>query len=284
VEPGKVLVYDGDCPFCSGFSRLGVRLGLYPEERRLAFQDAPAELARRLLEADIANELLVLEASTGELKGGAAGLLWLLSDTWIGPLARLLARGPLLRPIEAVYGFISSNRRLFAAPRPRGVACACEPVDRPARQWTFTALCSSVALATLLLLGRAQPLEPGQGDVLGVFRPLVQAGWPWCLPALLAGTLSQGLHRRYLAHLAATAAAGALVLLPVAVAALLYPAALRGPFALLLQLSCAAAGALMFAMQRKRLAYLGLGRGWLAGWAVCAAFGLATLGWLRELG
>ena len=279
-----MLVYDGDCPFCSGLSHLGVRLGLFTEQRRLAFQDAPPELARRFREADIGNQMLVLDPSTGELKGGAAGLLWLLSDAWIGPLARLLARGPLLRPIEAVYGFISSNRRLFAAPRPRGVACACEPDDSPGRQWLFTALCGLFAVLVLLLLGRAERLDPGRNGPLGAFGPLVQAGWPWCLPALLAGTLHGGLGRRYLAHLAATAAAGALILLPLAAAALLWPTALRGAFAPLLQLSCAAAAALMFAMQRRRVAYLGLARGWLARWAVCAAFGLATLGWLRELG
>src|SRR5262245_44715111 len=138
----KVLVYDGDCPFCTGIARLAVRAGVLPASGPLAFQDADPALAERLRAAGIANEVLVLSRATGELRAGAPGLLWLFDDTRLAPLARPFAHQPLRGALDELYGFVASNRRLFAAPRPRGMACACEPDDRPARQWTFAALAS----------------------------------------------------------------------------------------------------------------------------------------------
>ena len=75
TEPGrteKVLVYDGECPFCAGVARAAVRTGLVAPAGTLAFQDAEPALAERLRAAGIADELLVLERGTGELRSGAA--------------------------------------------------------------------------------------------------------------------------------------------------------------------------------------------------------------------
>jgi len=268
----KVLVYDGECPFCTGIARLAVRAGLLPASGPLAFQDAEPALAERLRAAGIANEVLVLSRATGELRAGAPGLLWLLEGSRLGPLAHLFALPPLRGAIDALYGFVASNRRLFAVPRPRGIACACEPDDRPARQWTFAALATLVAAGALLLLGMSAPRTAR----LGVLGPLILAGAPWCIPALGSLGLARDARRRYLAHLAATAAAGGLVLLPLALAALALPSA-RTSLPWLVPLFAALAGGLMFAMQRRRLAYQGLGRRWLFLWTACAALGLAAL-------
>lgn len=270
---GRVLVYDGECPFCTGIARLAVRTGVLPESGRLAFQDADRALAERLLAAGIKNEVLVLTPATGELRSGAQGLLWLLADTRLAPLARLCARRPLLDAFEALYGFVASNRRLFAAPRPRGPTCACEPDDRPARQWLFAALAALCAAGPLFLLGLSAPRAVGPGSV----APLAAAGIPWCVPALLARRLPRDARRRYLAHLAATAAAGGLVLLLPALATLVLPAEVHAALSYLLFFCAAVAGGLMFAMQRRRLAYQGLGRRWLFVWTACAGLGLAAL-------
>jgi hypothetical protein len=72
--------------------------------------------------------------------------------------------------------------------------------------------------------------------------------------------------------------------LPLAVAGAIAPGAVALAFESLLQLGCAAAGILMFAMQRRRVAFLRLPAPWLFGWAACAGFGLLTLGWLHTLG
>ncbi len=268
----KLLVYDGECPFCTGMARLAVRAGLLRESEALAFQDAESALSERLRAAGIANEVLALSRTTGELRTGAPGLLWLLEGSRLGPLARLLARPPLRGAIDALYGFVASNRRLFAAPRPRGIDCACEPDDRPARQWTFAALAALVAAGALLLLGMSAP----RATRLGVLGPPILAGAPWCVPALCALGLARDARRRYLAHLAATAAAGGLVLLPLALAALALPA-VGAALPVILPVLAVLAGGLMFAMQRRRLAYLGLGARWLWTWTACAALGLAAL-------
>jgi predicted DCC family thiol-disulfide oxidoreductase YuxK len=275
----KLLLYDGECPFCSGVGRLTERAGLLPAGGALAFQDAEPALAERLRAAGIANEVLVLERATGELRSGARGLAWLLAGTRLAPLARLVARPPLREALDALYGFVASNRRFLAAPRPRGPTCACEPDDRPARRRLFTGLAVLLAALPLLLLGWCAPRADYLGHLerLGAWAPLFAAGAPWCVPALCALALPRAARGRYLAHLAATAAAGGLALLPIPLLVLAAPHAGRAALPALLPLGAALAGGLMFAMQRRRLAYQGLGARWLWTWTACAALGLAAL-------
>lgn len=108
---GPVLVYDGQCPFCSTYSRT---LRLEAAAGRLTLVDARgdhpvlAEIRARGLDLD---EGMVLKAN-GEFHHGAD----------------CLNRLALLASNESAAGRI--NRRLFARPR---VAAACYPALRFAR-------------------------------------------------------------------------------------------------------------------------------------------------------
>ena len=284
----RVLVVDGDCPMCMGFAGVLIRLRLIAPEARRPLQTLEPELAERAVEAGVRNEIVALDPSTGALHPGLAGILWALEPSALGPLARLASRPALLRPLGALYRFVAYNRRFLTTPKPPEpgeIRCACEPDPRPALQGALIAVAAAFALAVSLGLGLAAP--PGLrvvGARLGVLGPTVKLFWPWALPVLLGATLDASVRLPYLTHLAATAAAGAAVLAPLALAGILAPDAVADPFESLLQVSLICAALLMFAMQRKRVAFLRLRGIWLATWVACAGFGVAALGWLHTLG
>ena len=282
---GKVMVYDGECPMCAGISGAFVRAGLFPEGERKAYQDYEGELSTRMWDKGIRNEILVLEPATGELRSGAAAILWMLRATWIGWLSRVFERRPFVDGVSLVYRFIAYNRRFLSVPRPKAIACACDPDDRPVYQVLLIATFGAFAAITVTLLGSVAPPEVRlMGSRLGSFAPLIKMFWPWTFPVLCALTLGRGERLKYIAHLASTAGAGGLVLLPLGLLGLASPGTIEFAFTTLLQLSCIGAGGLMFAMQWRRVTYLKLGSWWLWMWSACAGFGLATLGWMHKLG
>lgn len=280
MATAKVMVYDGDCPLCSGISATFVRLRLIGEVQRKPYQEYEGDLAQRMWEAEIRNEILVLDSDSGELRAGAPGILWMLRETWVGPAARLFELRPLIDLVSLSYSFIAYNRRFLSPPRPQGIACSCDPDDRPGYQWLLVALFGAFSLGVVTLLGAVAPPEVRlMGSRLGEVAPAVKAFGPWALPALLALTLARGTRLKYLAHLVSTAAGGSVLLLPAGLLGAAFPAASDPSFSTLLQLSCLAAGGLMFCMQRRRIAYLGLPPARLWIWTACAGLGLAALGW-----
>ncbi len=265
---------------CGRVTAALVTLRLVGAADRRAFQDFPETEAARLLEAGIQERILVLDPGTGELRGGAAGLVWKLGETRLAPLARVLGRPPLLAVLDAAYRFIASNRRFVSAPAPGQPVCACDPPDRPRDQLAFLLFAAALASGCLIAVGAAAPAGLGLADSrAGVLEPLLRAGGPWAIPALCARVLAPGDARRYLVHLAATAAVGGLAFLPLALAGLTASRSVDPVFPELLLVSCVAAGAVMTAMQRRRLSFQRRGRPWLLGWAACAALGLSLLAW-----
>ncbi|MEM7306870.1 MAG: hypothetical protein AAF682_09375 [Planctomycetota bacterium] len=279
---GKVMVYDGECPMCCALSAAFVRAGVFPEAERRPYLDFEGELATRLWEGGIRNEILILDPASGELRAGARGILWMLRSTWAGPLARLLSLRPLVDLCSVAYRLLAYNRRFLSVPKPRAMACACDPDERPGYTWLLIALAASLAAGAVTLVGAQAPAELRVvGSRLGLLGPLVKTAGPWGLPALGALFAPAGERLRYAAHLAVTAGAGGLALLPLGLAGLLAPDAVAQAYGTLLQVSCLAAGGWMLALWRRRVAFLALSPTWLWTWAAGAGLGLFALGWLH---
>ena len=150
----KILVYDGDCSMCAWLSRRSVDLGLVSEEGRRPYQSFEGELALRMEEAGIRNEMLVLEPATGELRAGIDAFLWLVADSRWRPLGRLAALAPVRALLGIAYRTIAYNRRVLAPP-PRGITCACDPDPHAGFRAFFVFVLLAFITAAAWLFGHA---------------------------------------------------------------------------------------------------------------------------------
>ncbi|MCZ6597994.1 MAG: hypothetical protein O7B99_10170 [Planctomycetota bacterium] len=264
---GKTMVYDGDCPMCKGISAAFVRLGMFPESERRPYQAYEGELATRLWEAEIRNEIVILDSASGEIRSGAAGILWMLGSTWVGPVARVLAIRPLSDLVTLGYRLFAYNRRFVSVPRPMGIACACDPDEKPGYQVGFIALASIFAAAVVASAFRAWNPDAFLGRTLALEWSQV------LLAAIAVASLPRPVGIRYLGHLAATAAYVAAFALPTLVLAFV-PG--TGTIVRWL-LGLTAAFAVVWAMRafHRRVAYLELSMRWYVGFVLAVVVGVA---------
>lgn len=199
----RLLVYDGECPLCIGFSQLYVTLDLIPAAQRVPLLDLEPELIERLLALGFGNEMAVIESDRTKIRTGMEGILHLLGDTWARPIALVLGLPGFRQLCELVYRFVGANRRFLSLPKPRGPACACEPDEKPAYNVALIVLAGGLAFLAARRFG-------GTGGNLA--QP-----WRWILlglPALLllSGTVPAGLRLRALGHIAVTTLMAGVVL------------------------------------------------------------------------
>ena len=194
-EPGRILVYDGDCSLCTKLSTWATKRWLVGSVERRSHDSFTGEEAQRLTAAGIHNELAVLDRTTGEIRSGYDGIVGLLRGGRFAWLAPLLAWGPVHWLLRHEYRLIAYNRRIFAPPR-HTAACACDPDLHRGYRWAFIAAALLwtglfAALGGLLFLTQ-EPLlrdRPGGGGLGWLAGPCVLAGWmvaataAWRLPA-----------------------------------------------------------------------------------------------------
>jgi hypothetical protein len=262
-----LLTYDGDCPMCLATVALLLRLRLVrPEQTRSNHKLAGADLeaAQR---AGLRNQLVVVDLATRETRAGSDGLLWIIGDNTGGHFwVRLLGLPGIRHLLRIGYETISYNRRVISPPRHQ-VTCDCEPEVTLGRRLM---LIVPLVLATIALwagFGAAAFYGWRLGDVAegAVFWPIAGlSGW---LVMVAAGILVlRGMQRvDYVAHLAVTMFCGTLVFVPAAILGLVLPPPASMAIA---ALSALAAFALMFAMQRRRVAAMALSKAWLWAWAI----------------
>jgi hypothetical protein len=148
------------------------------------------------------------------------------------------------------------------------VVCDCEPEVTVARRLM---LIVPLVLATIGLVGgfgAAAFVGWGLGDALtGAIFIQIAAGSGWIVMIAVGLAVLRGMQRiDYVAHLIVTMFVGALVLVPGAILTLLVP---RPASVAIDSVLVLAAFALMFAMQKRRVAAIGLGSVWLWAWAAC---------------
>ncbi|WP_019855451.1 thiol-disulfide oxidoreductase DCC family protein [Actinopolyspora mortivallis] len=122
-----VLVYDGDCGFCTRsvrvVDRLPVRVNAVPWQE--------ADLARLgVTERRVRHEVVLVEPFSGRVHGGAAAVAALLRHCR-GPLrllGGLLALPGVATVVEWVYRVVADNRHRLPGETP---ACRLPPERRP---------------------------------------------------------------------------------------------------------------------------------------------------------
>jgi len=263
MNPARVLVYDGGCGVCvaSINSLRAVGLGRLFDIR--PFQDFDDDTARRLLDAGFHNAMAALDRDTGEIRTGIRGLLWLLSGTWLRPLAAVLSFAPILWVLEFLYPVIAANRRVLAPPKPQPIQClGCDPDPNPVYQWVFMVLVLLLAGGLAFVVGRTvPPLVFDLDRAGGAAFMLIAVGGSWLLLFLFSLRLKGQTRILYLGHLAVTLLVGLLIWLPVTLLACadLTPA---NVFDVLAGLTLLGSMAWMCRMHARRLAIMGLARGW----------------------
>ncbi len=156
----KVVLYDGDCPFCRGVSAW---LARRPGVGRRDAREGHAEAAR--------NEVLALDEANGEVRRGFEAIRWSFEGRW---WARPLGWAPLRVPLSLLYALVARNRRLLFPPAPHPVRCACDPDPSPAARLALLPLLLAAPAATALLVARA--LDLPAGHALAAFAlPLLPA-------------------------------------------------------------------------------------------------------------
>jgi predicted DCC family thiol-disulfide oxidoreductase YuxK len=265
-----LLAYDGDCPMCLATVALLLRLGLVrPEQTRSNHELAGTDLeaAQR---AGLRNQLVVVDLATRQTRSGSDALLWIIgNNTGRHFLVRLLGLPGIRQLLRIGYETISYNRRVVSPPRHQ-VTCDCEPEVTLARRLMLVV---PLVLATIGLwagFGAAAFFAWGLGAVAegAVFLPMAGlSGW---VIMIVVGMVALGGMQRidYVAHLTVTMFCGTLVLVPAAILGLVVPPTASMAIA---AVSTLAAFGLMFAMQRRRVAALGLSAAWLWTWAVVLA-------------
>jgi predicted DCC family thiol-disulfide oxidoreductase YuxK len=267
----KILAYDGDCPMCIGSVGVLLKFGLVrPEQTQSNHDLAPADQA--LAEAaGIRNQLIVLDPDSREWRGGADGLLWIIGDNFGNPgWVRMLRLPGVRQLVRFCYEAVSYNRRIISPPRHR-IRCDCEPQATFARRMTLVGPLALIGLLPTMLCGAAVFAGGGLGSPLLGAAVLLAAVSGWLVVGAAAIVALGGEQRiDYLAHLVVMAFAGSLALIPAGLVGWWLP---RQAGLALTLVSLLAGFVLMFAMQRRRLAAVGLSDRWRWGWAGAVVLG-----------
>jgi predicted DCC family thiol-disulfide oxidoreductase YuxK len=259
-----MLVYDGDCPMCIGAVAWLQRRGLVTVEQAVSNHElAPAELEVAQA-AGIRNQLVVLDPNTRATRTGADGLLWLVGENrgyprWV----KFLSLPAMRQLVRLAYEAISYNRRIISPPR-HAIHCDCEPQATIARRLTLVGPLAVVAVGLVALWGAAMAHSMDWSESTGAALAILAAGAGWLATGSAAMVLLRGEPRvDYVSHLVFTAFIGAVVLVPMGIAAWWLPAAAA---ATLTAVSLAVAFAVMFRMQRRRVVAAGVSARWLWAW------------------
>ena len=275
TTPDKILTYDGDCPMCIATVGLLLRFKLLRREQTRGNHELTADDLKSVRAAGIRNQLVVLDPQTRETRPGVDGLLWILREnTGNHVVIRLLSLPGIRHLLHGGYQTVSYNRRVISPPR-RQIACDCEPEVTLMRRLTLVVPTLVLVVLMTALFGAAVFRGWQLGDALsGAVFMCAAAGSGWAALVLAALVRLRGEQRiDYVAHLVVTMLAGVLVLIPASLLTLVLP---RPALIVLDVLSVLASFSLMFAMQRRRVAFLGISTSWLWAWPVALAAGFAA--------
>lgn len=161
---------------CQEATALLVSLRLVRSAARRSHLEFDGEALARLQAAGFQDELAVLDVASGEIRSGSDGLLWILADSWAGPLARLCARTPLRQILRVPYRFVAFNRRFLSLPNPRGVRCACEPREHRGYNVAFILLAYGLTGAGYYVISDARSLLFFAVWLLGLFLVVMTTG------------------------------------------------------------------------------------------------------------
>jgi predicted DCC family thiol-disulfide oxidoreductase YuxK/uncharacterized membrane protein YhaH (DUF805 family) len=257
----KILAYDGDCPMCTSTVGLLLRWKLVRPEQAQSNHALDADRLALAYAAGMRNELVVIDARSGETRVGTDGLLWILRDnTHNHFLVRALGLPGIRHLLRIGYQVISYNRRIISPPR-HSIVCDCEPEVTVARRLSLVLPLLLMTIAITALFGAAVFVgcELGPARVGTIYVSTIDAVTLGALALVCAIILPRDKRLDYFAHAVVTIFVGSLVLLPAIVVVPLCPQKVS---VIVTAVASVASAALMLAMQRRRIHAVGLSSPW----------------------
>ncbi len=118
----NTLVYDDQCPLCSGYTHYFIRSGMLDNQGRIAYSSLPDNISESIDTAKARNEIALINKETGKVVYGVESLLIVLGNNW--PIVRKLGSiRPIHFLIKQLYFFISYNRKVISPAKQTQNSC-----------------------------------------------------------------------------------------------------------------------------------------------------------------
>jgi predicted DCC family thiol-disulfide oxidoreductase YuxK len=259
-----LLIYDGTCPLCSGYSAAFVKHGLLQGDGRASFSELEDQSLIGLIDSERArHEIPLIDRSTKTVYYGLDALIRILSRR--APALSVITKNLFLRKLFGLlYAFISYNRRVIIPAPKTSCSLDCTPRFKASYRSAFIAFAVLFSAWITWLFGeQAGPLVDDQD---GGFHMLLIAGTGWVFQAVIALVFFRKIFIDYLSQLAVLMIIGVLLLVPSIIFSKVFPDAA----AIILAAGVALSSSVMLWQHIKRTRTLGFSQ-------------LTTISWLLAL-
>jgi len=126
IREHKLLI-DKQCPMCQVYGRAFVKTGLLDEDSICAYQETPLSSDIQVDFDKARDEIALYDSNSGKTSYGLHTLVKIISQEHPF-MNRMLNRNIIFKPLNVLYKFISSNRKVIAPSKPiDGDPRVCEP-------------------------------------------------------------------------------------------------------------------------------------------------------------
>lgn len=122
----KTIIYDCNCPLCSLYTGVFLKVGILGKNGRVSFEQANPELLEKLDLTRARHEIPLVDTATGEILYGLDGLC-LIVGNMVPVLKPIITTGWFKKGMRPVYNFISYNRRIIAGSPQSQTGFNCTP-------------------------------------------------------------------------------------------------------------------------------------------------------------
>jgi len=208
------LLIDKDCPMCQAYGNGFIKMGVVDKETLLPYQSIANTDTYKSIDFDRAKlEIALYDSATGKTTYGIDSIFKIMKISPTKMKSTLLY--PLLYlPLNAVYLFISHNRKVIAPGSTLGVSYrACVPELNVGARWAYIIL---VAIATALIVnGFTSQLFPHFGWPHDLKTELYICFGQVIWQALAAMKMAPRRVLTYLGNMSTVSMMGAFILLPI---------------------------------------------------------------------
>lgn len=208
-----IILYDAECPMCNLYTKAFVKAGMLDDTGRTAYQETPEMLCPLIDRQRAVNEIALVNTETGEVKYGIESLFKVIGNSFPA-FKGLFSFRPFVWLAAKFYAFISYNRRVIIQANNHDYAI----------QPSFSLkLRLAYLLFTWFIVGAILT------QYAGLLAPMISVGNAWreyfiCGGQILFQGLAISLYAPtkrwdYLGNMMTISLAGALLLLPVVIAA-----------------------------------------------------------------
>lgn len=109
----KTIIYDCNCPLCSLYTGVFLKIGVLGKNGRVSFEQANPEMLEKLDLTRARHEIPLIDTTTGEILYGLDGLCLIVGNI-VPALKPVITNNLFKKALRPVYNFISYNRRVIA--------------------------------------------------------------------------------------------------------------------------------------------------------------------------